>query len=231
LYKKVKDLFHEIDDDKIKVNEYRIFIELENTYTVRDIINVCKGNDLYYEFLIKIWVLPDKWEDRFLLYLQYNESNLEFEVAYIYPLDEKADKDYYDFHAIDELTKLNIIDGMVYIVEFYDRTNVNWKFIRDKHTRPQFNFTVANIFASDRYSKSGMTDDGEVERFYVKDDEKSSEWSVIEYHIKSGVFTIVTQDRKMNFYCEYDKRWRYLVDDVVCEDIGEVFDIYWESNL
>lgn len=229
LFDAIKELFSDIADEKMKEQEHKIFIELNDKYSFRDIIDMCKDKKLHYDYLMKIWVLPDKLEEKSVSYLLYHENTLEFELAYIYPLDETASKDYHANNlSIDDIYALPFIDEKIYMIDIYCREKFNWNFIRDTLKRPQFSFVVANIVASDRFSKSGITDNGEVERFDVKDDEKSSEWSVIEYQIDRGQFTIITAEKKMHFYCEYkDMKWRYLVDDEVCVDISEVFDIYW----
>jgi len=231
MFNKIREIFSNIDKDKTDEDEYKIFLELENSYSFRDIINIYKDNDLYYDYLMELWILlPEKKEDKLCAMVQYLKNKSKFEVVYMYPRDENKDRNFHGILNFEELFKFPFIDDKVYKIEFCSRTIYCWEFIHPFERRPQLYYVIADIDSSKRFSMAGITDTGVIETFRLVDFEHESHDIHIEYHIENQVFTIKASNIQMEFKCKLIDKWRYFVNEEEKDNIDEVFDAFWRKK-
>ena len=230
MFEKVKEIFKEIDEGKRKKHESKIFLELENSYSFRDIINIYNDNHLYDDFSMKVWIFPDKNEDKLFAFIHRNKDSFEFDISYIYPSDKKKDRNFHTGFRPDDISNLPAIDESVLNVEFFysGKANLEYTFFRNRH--PQLNFVESDVYLKNRLKTAGVRRGENAATITVIDEKMSSKPLIIKYLTNGHKFTIKGANRELPFICTFNKIWRYSVGGKEYEDIEKVFDIFWNEK-
>jgi len=228
MFEKIHEIFKEIDKDKRKEHDAKIFVELEYSYTFREIIREYNDKKLYDDFSMKVWVFPKEDKGKFFAFVHRDTDSFDFDVSYIYPTDDRKDRNFTKEIQFDEISNLPAIDERVLNVEYflYGSTNLEYTFYRNQ--QPELFFVESDVYSKNRLGTAGVLPGEEIAIIYAIDEKMSPERLSIEYIAKNRSFAIKGANGNLPFTCIFDKKWRYSVKGKEYEDIEKVFDEFWK---
>ena len=217
----VKDLFKGFSYFE---NEVKITFEIDNNYTISELISIFISNELYKTYFVKLWALPEEAENRFYVKIMYNNEYQRFEFAYRYPLDKKKVKNYFTSLVANDFRYLPSKDVTISKIEFYHQKAVNWDFIYSNHKHPQFDFIIGSITNDYRFCKSGYsTTESETHKtLSISSSENQIIRCIFEYNKENNEFNLSVTDKSISFYCSFNDKWSFCVDDKYYNDISEI---------